>query len=319
MDEERNSLPGLNDGEDKKQKIKISITPAGAAFLGLALVFVLYQFGGALLTLLIFGFEVDKADVNAVRLLTAGGQILLILLPSLLLAKFIYTDVTSILKFKLPAKKEIFLFVIGMIIITPLLQNYLYIQNYLITKAAENYGAIKSIKQIVDQLDNLLESAYGSLLVSNSIFEASLIVFIIAVVPAICEEVFFRGYVLSSFQLKYSPFLSALITGFFFGIYHFNPYGLIPLIALGTYFGYAAYKSESIFVPMSLHFLNNFFAVTAYLIFGEQELISSNVVPEKDILIYFISLTVLIILFAAFIFYVNRTYKLKEEQTKGEI
>ncbi|MGK9477641.1 CPBP family glutamic-type intramembrane protease [Melioribacter sp. OK-6-Me] len=317
MDEERNSLHKEND--DKEQKIKISITPVGAALLGLALVFVLYQFGGALLTLLIFGFDVDKADVNAVRLLTAGGQILLILLPSLLLAKFIYTDVTSILKFKFPEKKEVFLFIIGMIIITPLLQNYLYIQNYFITKAAENYGAIKSIKQIVDQLDKLLESAYGSLLVSNSFFESSLIVFIIAVIPAICEEVFFRGYVISSFQLKYSPFLSALITGLFFGIYHFNPYGLIPLIVLGTYFGFAAYKSESIFVPMALHFLNNFFAVTAYLILGEQELISSNVVPEKDISIYLISFVVLVILFAAFVFYVNRMYKLKEEQKEGEL
>ncbi len=319
MDEERNSLPEFNDDEDKRQKIKISITPTGAAFLGLALVFVLYQFGGALLTLLIFGFEVDKADVNAVRLLTAGGQILLILLPSLLLAKFIYTDVTSILKFKFPEKKEVFLFIIGMIIITPLLQNYLYIQNYFITKAAENYGAVKSIKQIVDQLDKLLESAYGSLLVSNSFFEASLIVFVIAVIPAICEEIFFRGYVLSSFQLKFSPFLSAFITGLFFGIYHFNPYGLIPLIVLGTYFGFAAYKSESIFVSMVLHFLNNFFAVTTYLILGEQELINSNIVPEKDISIYLITFIVLTILFAAFVFYVNRMYKLKEEQKRGEL
>ncbi|MCB9248002.1 MAG: CPBP family intramembrane metalloprotease [Ignavibacteriales bacterium] len=50
-------------------------------------------------------------------------------------------------------------------------------------------------------------------------------------------------------------------------MYHFNPYGLIPLILLGMYFGFAVYKSDSIIVAMILHFLNNFISIVAYFIF----------------------------------------------------
>jgi len=298
----------LNPQQQNTEQPVINITPVSAAFLGLALVFILYQFGGAILTLLIFGLDFEKADINAVRLLTMGGQILLILVPSLLLSKFIYVDVTSILRVKFPHKKEIIVFIIGLIILTPLLQNFLYIQNYLIEKIAQSNQVVKSIKNIIDQLDKLLESTYSNLIVAHSFFEGLFIILIVAVVPALCEEVFFRGYVQSSFEHKFKPLMSAFLTAFFFGLYHFNPYGLIPLIALGTYFGFAAYMSDSIFVPMTLHFLNNFLAVTAYFTFGSEELISSKVTPGSEIIPNIISFVLLGLLFAAFIYYIRKNY-----------
>ncbi|MEJ5351212.1 MAG: CPBP family intramembrane glutamic endopeptidase [Melioribacteraceae bacterium] len=298
----------LNPQHQNPEQPVINITPVSAAFLGLALVFILYQFGGAILTLLIFGLDFEKADINAVRLLTMGGQILLILVPSLLLSKFIYVDVTSILRVKFPHKKEIIVFIIGLIILTPLLQNFLYIQNYLIEKIAQSSQVVKSIKNIIDQLDKLLESTYSNLIVAHSFFEGLFIILIVAVVPALCEEVFFRGYVQSSFEHKFKPLMSAFLTAFFFGLYHFNPYGLIPLIALGTYFGFAAYMSDSIFVPMTLHFLNNFLAVTAYFAFGSEELISSKVTPGSEIIPNIISFVLLGLLFAAFIYYIRKNY-----------
>jgi len=298
----------LNPQQQNPEQPVINITPLSAAFLGLALVFILYQFGGAILTLLIFGLDFEKADINAVRLLTMGGQILLILVPALLLSKFIYVDVTSILRVRFPGKKEIIVFIIGLIILTPLLQNYLYIQNYLIEKIAQSNQVIKSIKNIVDQLDKLLESTYTNLIVAHSFFEGLFIILIVAVVPALCEEVFFRGYVQSSFEHKFKPLMSAFLTAFFFGIYHFNPYGLIPLIALGTYFGFAAYMSNSIFVPMTLHFLNNFLAVTAFFAFGSEELITSKVSPKNEIVPNIISFVLLGLLFAGFVYYIKKNY-----------
>jgi len=298
----------LNPQQQKPEQPVINITPLSAAFLGLALVFILYQFGGAILTLLIFGLDFEKADINAVRLLTMGGQILLILVPALLLSKFIYVDVTSILRVRFPGKKEIIVFIIGLIILTPLLQNYLYIQNYLIEKIAQSNQVIKLIKNIVDQLDKLLESTYTNLIVAHSFFEGLFIILIVAVVPALCEEVFFRGYVQSSFEHKFKPLMSAFLSAFFFGIYHFNPYGLIPLIALGTYFGFAAYMSNSIFVPMTLHFLNNFLAVTAFFAFGSEELITSKVSPTNEIVPNIISFVLLGLLFAGFVYYIKKNY-----------
>ena len=137
--------------------------------------------------------------------------------------------------------------------------------------------------------------------------------------PAICEELFFRGYIQSSFEFKLTPFRSAFITAFFFGIYHFNPYGLLALIALGLYFGYAAYISNSIFVPVVLHFTNNFFAVFAFFVFGSEEFMESASVDPENIGIYISTFIILLTFFSLFIFWVNKNYHKFSKRERSEI
>jgi membrane protease YdiL (CAAX protease family) len=109
------------------------------------------------------------------------------------------------------------------------------------------------------------------------------------------------------------PIWAALITAVFFGLYHFNPYALLPLMALGFYFGYAAYKSNSIFVPMSMHFLNNFVAIIFYFIYGDDNIINSTV--DKDFklgpaLMMSLGLAVLL---AGVVFIINKYYSSREK------
>jgi membrane protease YdiL (CAAX protease family) len=295
--------------------ITAKISPISAAFLGLVGGFFLYQIVGGLLTLIILGFDIENANVTSVRLMTTAGQILFILLPALLFTKLIYEDVSEIIRLKIPSLKEIALFVVGIIILTPLLQNYLYIQNYFITTWAENSEVINTLKSFFDKLNELVEKTYGNLLRADNVFEGIFVVIVIAFVPAICEEVMFRGYIQRSFELKIRPVMAAFVTAVFFGLYHFNPYGILPLIALGFYFGFAAYMSQSIFIPMILHFLNNFTAVLLYFVLGSDELIKSA--PGKDInlgqaLILFLLLT---ILFIAFIFLIKKFYRQEERRS----
>ncbi|NMB81708.1 MAG: CPBP family intramembrane metalloprotease, partial [Ignavibacteria bacterium] len=237
MDEQINNN---HSEENQPPKLIPGMNPLTGAFLALAVVFILYQFGGAILTLLIFGLDFEKADVNSIRLLTMGGQILFILLPALLFAKFIYTDVTNTLRVNFPSRKEVFVFIGGLVLLTPLLQNFLYIQNFLFNKLADGISFFNLLREVIDKIDKMVQSTYGDLLKSNSIFEASFIVFVVAVIPALCEETFFRGFVQKSFEYRFKPIWSILLTALFFGIYHFNPYGLLALIALGVYFGFAA-------------------------------------------------------------------------------
>jgi len=268
------------------------ISPIAAAFLGLIGGFFLYQFVGGILTLVIFGFDIENAPVNSLRLMTMAGQILFILLPALLFAKWIYGDVSDIISVKIPDWIELVLFSAGIIILTPLLQSYLYIQNFFIEQLAANSEMVNSLKSFFDSMNELVEKTYGNMLAADSVPEMFLVILIIAVVPAISEEVMFRGYIQKSFEFKIKPVWAALITAIFFGLYHFNPYGLLPLIALGFYFGFAAYISKSIFVPMFLHFLNNFGAIMLFYIIGDDELISTNVVDatqmESNITLFFL-------------------------------
>jgi CAAX protease family protein len=301
-----------------ESRIKPVISPVAAAFIGLIGGFFLYQVVGGVITLLIFGMDMKNAPVNSLRLMTAAGQILFILLPALLFSKWFYEDVTTIIRFKIPHWKEIALFAIGIIILTPLLQNYLYIQNYIIDRLAKSVPFVEKAKLFFDSLNDLVESTYGNLLSANNIFEGLLVIIVVSIVPAVCEETMFRGFIQKSFEFKLKPVWAALITAIFFGLYHFSPYGLIPLIGLGFYFGFAAYMSNSILVPMSLHFLNNFAAVILYFLFGNDELINTSVEGSADLKSTIAAFVLLSIIFVSIIIYIKKYYSKEKENRRND-
>jgi uncharacterized protein len=288
------------------------IPPVTAAFIGLIGGFFLYQIVGGLLTFIVLGFDIENAPVNGVRLMTAAGQILFILLPALLFSKWFYEDVSRIIRFNPATIKETGLFLIGIVVLTPLLQNYLYIQNHYFEYFAEISPFFEWLKSTFDSLNELIEKTFGNLLAVNNFAEGLLVIFVIAVVPSVCEEVMFRGFIQRSFEFKLKPFSAALVTAVFFGLYHFNPYGIIPLIVLGLYFGWAAYMSNSIMVPIVLHFFNNFTAVMIYIILGDDELISSSGDTTADLTSSLLAVIFLLVLFFGIIFYIKRYYREKK-------
>jgi CAAX protease family protein len=300
----------IEEKENNPNKYKIipTMSPNKAAILGLIAVFFIFQFGGGLLALSVFGFDIKNADMNLMRLLTIGSQILFILFPAILFSKLVFEDVTSVIRFRMPNAKEVGLFVVGLVLLVPLLQSYLHIQNYLFTEFSKSSTFINGIKNFLDMLDKLVEESYLQLLTANNIFEYIIVIFTVSVTPAICEEFFFRGFVQKSFEFKQKPFAAILLTSFFFGLYHFNPYGLLPLIVLGMYLGYSVYKSNSIVVPIILHFINNFIAIIAFFLFGEEELMQSNFVDVESLGTNLLSFTLLLALFIGFIIFINKNY-----------
>jgi uncharacterized protein len=282
-DLDQQNFPDDDNQEKNKfqtKQIYAKISPISAAFLGLFGSFFLYQILGGGLHLIILGGDTSEASANSIRLLTMAGQLLFILLPALILTKMVYEDVSEIIRVRIPSLREILLFSLGIVVLTPLLQYYLYIQNHFLVQWAEVSPVMEQVKFFFDSLNELVEAAYTNLLRADNLFEGILIVFVVAVVPAVTEEVLFRGYIQRSFEFRMKPFWAALVTAVFFGLFHFNFYGLLPLIALGLYFGFAAYISNSIIVPIILHFLNNFTAIMLFFIIGDDELIKSS--PAVD-------------------------------------
>jgi membrane protease YdiL (CAAX protease family) len=209
----------------------------------------------------------------------------------------------------MPNWKELTLFILGIIILTPLLQSYLYIQNYFIERLAESSEFVNSIKFLLDSLNELIEKTFGDLIRADNVPEMLLVIIAISVVPAICEEVMFRGYIQRSFGFKFKPHVAAIITALFFALYHFNPYGLIPLAIIGFYLGFAAYKSQSLVVPIIIHFLNNFFAVMLYFIIGDDDLLKSNVSDAASLDVNVMYFFLLLIMFTALMFFIRNYYK----------
>jgi len=86
------------------------------------------------------------------------------------------------------------------------------------------------------------------------------VLFLIALLPGVTEEIMFRGYFIKAFQSK-GLWKSIVISGILFAILHMDVYRLVPIALLGIWMGYLLVKTQSIFVPIVAHFANNALAV----------------------------------------------------------
>ena len=79
---------------------------------------------------------------------------------------------------------------------------------------------------------------------------------VVALTPAICEELFFRGFVLSGLRrLGVAPAL--LVSALLFGLAHSSIYRLLPTAFLGLLFGYAVWRTRSVACSITAHAINN--------------------------------------------------------------
>ena len=84
---------------------------------------------------------------------------------------------------------------------------------------------------------------------------------LIALTPAVCEELLFRGYMFTAFRRKMSLSKAILCVSILFAISHMSLIKILPTAILGAALAYAVYVSNSIFTSSLMHFLNNGFSV----------------------------------------------------------
>jgi len=82
---------------------------------------------------------------------------------------------------------------------------------------------------------------------------------IVAVLPAIGEELMFRGIIQRLFAQQFKSYHAGIwISAFLFSAMHFQFFGFFPRMLLGAVLGYLFVYSGSIIYPMIGHFVNNF-------------------------------------------------------------
>lgn len=101
----------------------------------------------------------------------------------------------------------------------------------------------------------------------------------VAIVPAIAEELVFRGLIQNLFtRVLKNPHLSICITGFVFSAIHLQFFGFLPRMLLGVLFGYLYYWSGKLSIAIIGHFVNNGLALLM-LYFAQEGIISLT--PEE--------------------------------------
>ena len=107
---------------------------------------------------------------------------------------------------------------------------------------------------------------------------------VMAIIPAIGEEVLFRGIIQRKIFHKIGDMhISIWLTAAIFSATHLQFLGFIPRMLLGAMFGYMYAWSRNLWTPIFAHFVNN--AATLLMVYlSNQQLISMNVEnPESTI------------------------------------
>lgn len=202
----------------------------------------------------LFGTELSAESFGSVE--SMSGDLKVPVLAALLISQYVFmfaptlifvkkwhtTDIKKYLRIRFTSVKEIILAVLITVSLLPFC--------YFISELLMDWLAIP------DSLKDMSEHLFAAKSTGQFIF----LVFVIAVTPAICEEVFFRGYFQRTLE-RTTGRKSFIWGGILFGLFHMQPLSLITLSILGVLFSFFFYRSRSIFPSSAAHFTNNFIAL----------------------------------------------------------
>jgi membrane protease YdiL (CAAX protease family) len=227
------------------------------SIIGFGLVYL--QYGGIILTDMAWLSSGEEYYIAAQRILLSTQQIGLFLVPALLLAKTEGQKTNEFYGFKKPKIELLLLVVVLMICAVPLLE--------LVTQFNKNMEFPEALKGVELWMKNAEDQAMKTtlaLLKMENIGVFIINIGMIALLPALAEELMFRGGLQRAFGRMFSnPHAAIWFSAMIFSAIHMQFYGFIPRLLLGATFGYLYFWSGSLWYAMFGHFVNNAYAVCA--------------------------------------------------------
>jgi len=243
----------------------------------------------------------DPRSIALLKYLQLVQSLSLFVIPPII---FVWLKKESLARYfgmRVPARTGLYLVTFIMVIALVPVNNFLshWNQNMVLPKALSGLEqALRAMEESADRLTKAFMEmhSWGAYLFN---------ILLIAVLPALGEEMTFRGVIQPLF-IRWTRNVHAgiIITGAVFSFFHFQFFGFIPRWGLGILFGYLYYWSGTIWLPMAAHFFNNALAVTAYRIAGSEMVDQKyDQLGVKDV---YLLLGVLILAACLVIFYRNR-------------
>ena len=138
--------------------------------------------------------------------------------------------------------------------------------------------SLEFIEQILKSQEEAAAALTERFLQADNIGGLLLNIGLMALLPALSEELSFRGTLQQIIykdqngkEQRTKVHLAIWITAFIFSAIHMQFYGFVPRMLLGAMFGYVFVWSGSLWVPITMHFVNNGLAVLVYYLMGESE------------------------------------------------
>ncbi|HEY5471007.1 MAG TPA: CPBP family intramembrane glutamic endopeptidase [Bacteroidales bacterium] len=288
---------------ERSTLVQLYISVLTILVVGMFLFFVFVAAG-----MIFFGIDISKigdiysnhgeSNIAFLRYLLITQQISFFIIPSVILFRILKPSCNSFfVDFKTPERTEIVLVVILVICIFPV--TYFTGQ---INSGMHLPDWLSGIEKWMLEKENDANGLIESIISSDSFWILLLNILIIAVLPAIGEELIFRGIFQKIFyKLFKSDHLAIWFTAFLFSTLHLQFYGFLPRLILGLVFGYLFYFSGNLWLPMLAHFLNNAVpTIASYFQRADKADMFENISLWKQLLGLLLPIIVIIIIFNYF-------------------
>jgi membrane protease YdiL (CAAX protease family) len=243
--------------------------------------FALPIWGGDLVVQL--GKSMDYSDLSTISFLKYMqfvNQLGLFIFPPLLFVFLIHRKVLDYLGLRVSINyKQLFYSILLIFISVPIISWLGMINEKLILpeflSGLENWMKEKELEAMKLTFVFLDVKTIGGVVVN---------IFLISIIPAIGEELLFRGVLIRLFK-RWSgkTHLAVILSAILFSALHVQFYGFLPRFVLGLILGYTFVWSGSLWLPIVLHFLNNVSVVILYystnskdILTGDQDLFISS-------------------------------------------
>jgi hypothetical protein len=250
----------------------------------------------------LFG-DIAGIDIMFFRYIMIIQSVSFLLIPSVMVRNLLLPDNTrSLNDFNKPKFNEIAIIVLLAFCILPI--NGLTGE---INSAMKFPEWLSGLEEWMRLKEDEAAELTGLLIPSDSAGVMFLNMFIIAILPALSEELFFRGVLQRIFYGFFrSPHTAIWVTSILFSAIHLQFYGFVPRLILGLSFGYLYYWGRSLWLPVIAHFVNNATAVAAEYLQGSE---TATTVPETSTWTTYLSLPLPIIISVVILLYFRNKFE----------
>ncbi len=219
-----------------------------------------------LFTIPFFGIEAipqinKSANISLLKFHQAIQSIFLFVLPPIFLSILFGEKPSVYLKFNF--KPEVKYILVGVILIITILPIINYTQ--LINNKLDLPEYLSGLELWMRNTEEYVNKLTEEFLKTSSIMGLMVNIFVMAVIPAIGEELTFRGLFQNIFIRWFKNYhVGVWISAILFSAIHFQFFGFLPRLLLGLIFGYVVVWTGNILYAIVMHFINNFIGIVVY-------------------------------------------------------
>lgn len=203
----------------------------------------------------------NPKSISLLKFFQTFQSIGVFIIPPFIVAWFLHDRPSVFLQYrKLPDLKSV-LFVIAIISFSNPLINWLTEINSKLS-LPEFMSSVEIWMQDSEKQANQVTEAFLS---TSSLITVFSNIVMIAILPALGEELLFRGIVQQLIKkISGNAHAAIWISAAIFSALHMQFFGFLPRMVLGAMFGYMLEWSGTLWLPIIAHFVNNATAVIAY-------------------------------------------------------